>query len=211
MAELVTASPMLSLSTAVADTSTVVHAIEQHQRWMARGPNGKRADLRGRCFRGLTLDGCALDEAILRDADFSEAYLERASFVRADLRFASFRGANLRGADFSGALLDFSSLAEADVSGAKLLGASLSAANLDNIRMAWFDPTLLSERLWRAAGDNLELQMLAAYIGRTTERCWSDHRNLPAKYRRWIFEQFCRWKRPGDEAPPILSRISRTL
>lgn len=182
--------------------------IAAHARWVARDPGGVRADLCRHAFRGQALDGAVLDEAVLRDADFTGASLREASLVRADLRFASLRGADLRAANLSGALLDFASLAGADLSGARLLGASLAVTDLDDIRMSWFDPTLVSERLWRAAGNDLELRMVAAYVGHTTARCWDDHRDLPPRYRRWMLSEFLRWQRPGDEAPPLLAAIA---
>jgi hypothetical protein len=137
-----------------------------------------------------------------RDADLTDADLSETCLVRADLRFAGLRGANLRNADLSGA-----DLSGADLTGARFDGASLVHATLDDVRMSWFDPALLSERLWRAADDDLELRMLAAFIGRTTNRCWVDQKELSPRHRRWILLRCREWQRDGDEAPRLLAHL----
>jgi hypothetical protein len=115
--------------------------------------------------------------------------------------------ANLRNADLSGALLDRANLTGADLTGVRFDGASLVHATLDDVRMSWFDPALLSERLWRAADDDLELRMLAAFIGRTTNRCWVDQKELSPRHRRWILLRCREWQRDGDEAPRLLAHL----
>ena len=52
-----------------------------------------------------------------------------------------------------------------DLKGAKLARMDLRKARLSRVKMSWFDATLISERLWQAAGDSLEHQMLAAFVG----------------------------------------------
>jgi len=188
--------------------------LEAHRQWVAREPGGVQADLRQHVLHGADLSGRMLAEAILRDVDLTQANLAGTCLERADLRFASLRGADLRGADLRGACLDCTALDGANLGGADFEGASLKAASLEDVLMSWFDHTLLSERLWRAAGDQVELQMVAAFIGRTKSRCWDDYRNLTPRHRNWVLSEFARWRRPGDEAPELLEvwgrRAART-
>lgn len=180
-------------------------AFRAHERWVAHDPLGIRADLRQRSFRGADLTGCVLDEAVLRDTDFSDACLVGGSFVRADLRFALLRNSDLRDANFAGARLDFASLAGARLTGARFDGASFRKTTLDGVSMSWFDHTLLSEVLWRAAGGDIEKQLVAAFIGRRSNFCWDEFACIPPKRRRWVIDQLRLWVRPGDEAPLLVS------
>lgn len=176
-----------------------------HARWVAHEPLGERADLRQWRLSGADLAGRDLTEAVMRDADLSNATLVNTKLVRADLRFSLLCGADLRGADLSGALLDFSSLAGATLTVANFQGASLKNTNLDDVRMSWFDHTLVAERLFRAAGGNLERQMVAAFVGHTVGRCWKDYSDLPLRHRLWVLRQLRSWVRDGDEAPAQLT------
>jgi uncharacterized protein YjbI with pentapeptide repeats len=192
---------------AAAETAALAIRLDAHARWVAREPDGVQADLRQCRLRGIHLAKRMLAEAVMRDADLTDADLSETCLVRADLRFAGLRGANLRNADLSGALLDRANLTGADLTGARFDGASLVHATLDDVRMPWFDPALLSERLWRAADDDLELRMLAAFIGRTTNRCWVDQKELSPRHRRWILLRCREWQRDGDEAPRLLAHL----
>lgn len=183
--------------------------IDEHARWLDREPGGARAELAGAKLAGLRLGGARLDEADLRDADLRRVDLSGASLVRAQLRFACLRGADLRGAKLRGADLQGADLSGADLSGADLRHARLTRAILDDVRMAWFDPTLLAERLYRAAGEDLDRQMLASYVGRHVDWCWENLRHLSGRHRRWILGTYAAWLRPGDEAPTLLRRIAQ--
>lgn len=203
MADELIATEMES-TTAAELPAAVAHAVALHARWLAREPGGVRADLRQHRLSGLDLRGIDFSEAVLRDADVSGSDLREAKFIRADLRFASFRGADLRGAWLDGARLDGVAFDGAFLTTATFDGATLLLASFEGVRMSWFDPTLMSERLFRAAGDDLELKMFASYIGRMKNFCWDDYGHLPVKYRLWFIREARTWKVPDDEAPTIL-------
>jgi hypothetical protein len=199
MAELVIEAP------AAADLpAAVAVSLELHTRWLAREPGGVRADLRQQRLGGLDLRGVDLSETVLRDTDFSRCDLRGAKFIRADLRFAQLADADLRDADFESANLEFASLRGARLTGAWMRNACLTETNLDGVAMSWFDHALLGERLMRAAGDDLEMRMLASYIGRMTSYCWDDYGHLPVRYRLWLIRTVRQWKTLDDGAPPIL-------
>ena len=99
--------------------------LEEHEKWLANVPTGKRADLhcadlRGAnlCnanLRGGNLFNADLSNADLSNADLSDAALSNANLLDANLRDAnlynaSLFNANLRDANLSGAGLDFSCL-----------------------------------------------------------------------------------------------------
>jgi pentapeptide repeat protein len=178
--------------------------LDAHARWCARREGGARADLRQRRMRKLDLSGRVLAEAVLRDADLTGAVLCDTDLTAADLRFASLREADLRGANLSRAQLDFASLDGADLGGARFRGATLRNASLENVRMSWFDHTLLAEQLERAAAGDLELRMVAAFVGRTASRCWDDYRELEPRHRRWMLQVLGPLQRDGDDAPVVL-------
>ena len=187
------------------DFTTVLRS---HALWLSREPGGVRADLLSRHLAGADLAGADLREAVLSGADLRGADLSGARLDRAELRYTDLSGANLTKARLGGANLRGCCLKGADLTGASFAGAELSLVDLDGARMSWFDPALLAERLWRAAGESLEHRMLAAFVGRSRGWCWDDHRVLPPRQRLWMLQQFRRWLQPGDEAPPFMKLAS---
>ena len=67
--------------------------LENHKKWLLKGNDGKRANLRYANLRYANLIG-----ANLKGADLSDADLSCASLNEANLRGSDLRGANLRGA-----------------------------------------------------------------------------------------------------------------
>jgi hypothetical protein len=182
--------------------------LSAHADWVARRPAGERAILREAVLGGADLRGAHLQHADLKQAALSEATLRDAQLEHACLRWAVLRGADLTGADLTGADLTGADLRGADLTGANLRYCQLHNALLDGVRMSWFDPTLLAERLFRAASGDLDKQMLASYVGRHVHWCWEHLRHLPAGYRGWILETYTGWVQPGDEAPELLRRLA---
>lgn len=179
-----------------------------HADWVARRPGGERAVLRGAVLIGAELGGASLQQADLKRAVLAGATLRTAQLEHACLRWAVLRDADLSSADLSNADLSNADLRGADLSGASFRHCQLHNTLLDGARMSWFDPTLLAERLFRAAGGDLEKQMLASYVGRHVHWCWEHLRHLPASYRGWILETYTGWLQPGDEAPELLRRLA---
>ena len=126
---------------------------------------------------------------------------ERADLRGADLRGADLRGADLRGAYLGGAYLGGADLGGADLRGAYLEGADLGGAYLEGAKISWSSHALLSEILWRAAGDNIDRQMLAAWVGRNTRWCWSQFLAYPHPEREWALDTLASWVQDGDGAP----------
>jgi len=186
------------------EPDTLLQQLNLHKAWLDHEPGGLKICLRQRNLSGFDLRGYALAEAELGDAILTGAQLSGVSLRGADLAFCSLRGADLRNADLSGTDLRFAALDGADLTGADFSGAQLTLSSLDGVRMSWYDHTLISERLWRAAGNDVELRMVAAFVGRTVSRCWDNYRELGRKHRHWILNNFILWKRDGDEAPPLL-------
>lgn len=181
--------------------------LKKHGMWVKREVGGERASLCQYILRGLDLREYTLAKAIIHDSDLSDTILTGVSLRGADISFSSLRNADLRNADLNMADLQFAILDGADMSGANLSGALLSVTSFEGVRMSWFDHELISERLWRAAGDDLELRMVAAFIGRTKSRCWDDYRELSQIHRRWILKNFALWVREGDNVPELMNAI----
>ena len=129
--------------------------------------------------------------ADLSDAKLSGAILSGAKLYGADLRGAILRGADLRGTDLSGAIL----------SGAVLRDATIN----------WTSYALLSEILWQAAGDDIERQMLAAFIGRKTTWCWTEFIAFEHPQKEWALDTLAAWVKDDDNAPSILRRRAAQL
>ena len=113
--------------------------LEKHFLWLARDPNGVRADL-----GEANLYEANLSCNILRRANLSRADLGGANLRDADLRWADLSEANLSGADLSGADLGGANLYEANLScnilrRANLSRADLGGANLRDADLRWAD------------------------------------------------------------------------
>ena len=102
--------------------------LRKHNRWLANGVGGERADL----------SGADLHNANLRDADLRGADLSCADLYGADLHYADLRSANLRSADLHYADLRSADLRSADLHYADLRSAALRSADLRsaNLRSA---------------------------------------------------------------------------
>ncbi|MEY2655103.1 MAG: hypothetical protein RLZZ524_2131 [Pseudomonadota bacterium] len=151
-------------------------------------------------------DYATLFDAVV-DAARSRANLRGANLDGANLRGAYLDGANLRGANLDGANLRGAYLGGADLGGAYLGGANLRGAYLGEpgtTTINWNSHALISEILWRAAGDNEQRQMLAAYVGRRTDWCWDTWRAWQHPDREWALSELRKWVRDGDEAPDVL-------
>ena len=130
-------------------------------------------------------------EAVLRGSDLSGSDLSWSN-----LRGSDLRGSNLRGSDLSGS----------DLSWSDLRGSDLSWSNL-----SWSDHTLLSEILWRNAGEDLQRQMLAAWVGRKTGWCWSQFIAHPHPKREWALDTLADWVRDGDDSPQVIRDRANAL
>jgi len=104
---------------AIASEADFVAAIQAHESFVRRVPNGRRGDLRfvkapgvnlsqrrldeielsGADLSGANFEGTNLDRAVMSCADLSKANLARASLKRADLRGARIQGASFEYAD----------------------------------------------------------------------------------------------------------------
>lgn len=138
------------------DQETFLSILKEHQLWLdSHGQSGKRADLSGQYFSGISFRydaylpsaspwsvnlKCAnLKEINFSHADLSEANLEAANLIegnlseanlkRSNLSNATMINADLRGANLRGADLRNADLTGADLTGANLTGAELRGAN----------------------------------------------------------------------------------
>jgi uncharacterized protein YjbI with pentapeptide repeats len=98
-----------------------------------------KGNLYGAELRGAYLEGIALDNALLVDADMRECNLRNAVLSGSNLLQAKLGDANLDGADLSGAHLIFADLHRANLLGANLVEANLMGANLDQAVLAGAD------------------------------------------------------------------------
>jgi len=202
---------------------------------------GPLADLREAGLRGADLREADLREANLRMADLREAdlwkaHLEGANLVlaqmqkanlfrahlpgakmglakleMADLREADLREADLEGADLRKAHLEGANLREARLPGAKMQGCNLEGADLEGVVLGFYSHTLLSEVLYRAAGDDQECQMVAAWIGRRPDMCWPAFLDMRHPKRRWALRTLAAWVKPGDDAPQFMRRLAERI
>jgi len=86
---------------------------------------------------------------------------------------------------------------------AYLQGAYLQRANLQGAKISWSSHALLSEILWRAADTEARL-MLAAFVGRKTDWCWSEWATWDHPEREWALAELRKWVQDGDEAPDLV-------
>ena len=150
------------------DEETFLSILKEHQLWVdSNGQSGKRADLSGQDFSGISFRYHAylpsaspwtvnLRFAILREinfshADLSEANLEAANLIKGNLNGANLKrailskakmiNAHLSGAYLRGADLTGTDLTGADLTGANLTGAELRGANLTRANLIGTDLT----------------------------------------------------------------------
>ena len=150
------------------DEETFLSILKEHQLWVdSNGQSGKRADLSGQDFSGISFRYHAylpsaspwtvnLRFAILREinfshADLSEANLEAANLIKGNLNGANLKrailskakmiNAHLSGANLRGADLTRTDLTGADLTGANLTGAELRGANLTRANLIGTDLT----------------------------------------------------------------------
>lgn len=93
-------------------------------------------------FATMSLRGCNLSNAVLRDLDFSGVDFSEAILEKADFTYSSMRGCILKGAqcnyanffevDFSGAILDYADFSFSNCDFAVFKGASMYSANFFN-------------------------------------------------------------------------------
>ena len=95
--------------------------LRKHNRWLANGVGGERADLRYADMRYADMCGADLRYANLRYADLRGACLRNADLCGADLCDADLCGADLYDADMRGACLRNADLRGADLRGAENL------------------------------------------------------------------------------------------
>jgi hypothetical protein len=144
---------------------------------------------------------------VLGDPSGKRANLHGADLHGADLHGANLRWADLQGADLQGANLRWADLHGADLHGANLRWADLHGANLRWAKISWRSHAIVSEILWRAA-DTESREMLAAYIGRKTNWCWSDWATFAHPETEWAKGELLKWVKPGDDAPAQLTTQS---
>ena len=159
---------------------------------LLRGVNLRNADLRNTNLLGAVLTRARLGGANLCSSDLSYSHLEGAELSGADLSHTDLHQSFMGGAD----------LTEADLSCANFTNACTSKANLSNtdltgIRGIWQDHNLLSEILWRAA-DTVERQMLASFVGRKTNWCWTEWTEWKHPEKDWAFAQLAKWVHYDD-------------
>jgi hypothetical protein len=190
----------------------MMEAVELHRRWLASAPGGRQAVLRHVSMAGARLGAARLPMARLNGASLRGADLSGADLGRCDLRFADLREAKVEGASLVGADLRWSSLAGADLRGANFTRARLKGAVLDGARMNWSDRTLVSEILWRAAGDDVYRRMAAALVARQDDWCWDRFFAIPGLEQGWALHEVRRLIREGDDAPlEILATVEAQL
>ena len=129
---------------------------------------------------------------------------------------ANLRDANLYGADLYGA----------NLYGADLYGANLSVANnLSVATVSWNSHSLLSEILYRASGQDLGRQALAALIGRNVGWCWEtwlsddapggvdqdDWLGIVVDHRPWALSELAKWVKDGDGAPGAVRAMLKAV
>lgn len=150
------------------DEETFLSILKEHQLWVdSNGQSGKRADLSGQDFSGISFRydaylpsaspwsvnlKCAnLKEINFSHADLSEANLEAANLIKGNLNGANLKrailskakmiNAHLSGANLRGADLTGTDLTGADLTGANLTGAELRGANLTRANLIGTDLT----------------------------------------------------------------------
>jgi hypothetical protein len=182
----------------------ISYIIELHERWLKGEAGGKPADLRGADLSYLDLSGANLKNAEMSDVNLSHANLSGAILDRANLRSVDFRGANLRQASLIYADLRWSVLDGADLYQANFRDARLDGIAYEEVMVPWYSRTFVSRILRDAAADDVEKQMIAAFIGTEHYWCWRDFIKLPTSHRKWAIDELKKWVKKGDDAPDIL-------
>jgi len=143
----------------------------------------------------------------LRGADLTGAHLRGADLTGAHLRGADLTGAYLRGAYLTGADLTGADLTGADLTGADLTGADLTKGQM---KINWSSHNLIGEILWREAKENIDRQMLAAFISKKTDWCWAEWIKFQHPERKWAIQTLKGWITEGDDAPEFLTTTQET-
>lgn len=104
---------------------------EQHERWLAGLPNGKKAVLRDEDLSGVKINGVDLSRADLQGANLSHAFLTNMQFV----------GTNFHGADLHNVIFREVNLSEADLSETDMHRAELYHSKLHNVNLSEADLT----------------------------------------------------------------------
>jgi uncharacterized protein YjbI with pentapeptide repeats len=169
------------------------------------------ADLRGADLRGADLRDAALSDAALSGADLSGAVLRGADLRDAALSDAALSGAVLRGAVLRDAVLRGAVLRDAALSDADLSGAVLRDAVLRDAEINWQSHHLLSEILMRAAGDDIEKNMVAGLVRLRTDWCWEKWVKIEHSQRDWALAELAKWVKDGDGAPAIMRRLAEKI
>lgn len=87
---------------------------------------------------------------------------------------------------------------------AYLRGANLDGANLLGANLNWQSHQLISEILFRSAGDNIQRRMLAGLVRISTDWCWKKFLELDAPERDWALQTLAACIAKGDDHPPQL-------
>jgi hypothetical protein len=176
-----------------------------------RGADLRGADLRDAALSDAALSGADLSGAVLRGADLRDAALSDAALSGADLSGAVLRGAVLRGAVLRDAVLRGAVLRDAALSDADLSGAVLRDAVLRGAEINWQSHHLLSEILMRAAGDDIEKNMVAGLVRLRTDWCWEKWVKIEHSQRDWALAELAKWVKDGDGAPAIMRRLAEKI
>ena len=169
-------------------TKEMEEIIKSHQHWLKNPNHGSRANL-----HNADLYYADLRNVNLSDADLRNVCLRNANLSYTDLRYADLRNSDLRNADLS----------YADLRNANLRYTDLRNANLSHIKISWNSHELLAELLWKAAGENVDRQMLSAFVGRKVTWCWDTFLNqfFDHPEKGWALTTLAGWIEEGDEAP----------
>lgn len=188
--------------------------LAKHQLWLDGKQDGEYADLGFANLCSINLENANLSAACLRNAEFYQAQMKNvnlsgAFLYSARLVDANLEKANLRNTNFESANLKRANLRYANLTHSYLEGATLRDAFLEGIIVNWNSHCLISEILWRASGDNLNRQILAALIGRKLDWCWSDWLALDLLEKEWAITELRKWVKEGDDAPEILTNQTK--
>ena len=142
--------------------------LEEHEKWLANVPTGKRADLHCADLRGANLSNANLRAADLTGADLRDANLSGADLRGVNLHNADLSNATLRAADLRDAALSNANLLETNLCDANLYNASLFNANLRDANLSGAGLDFSCLPLWcaslKAHFDDTQLKQIAYHL-----------------------------------------------
>jgi hypothetical protein len=107
---------------------------------------------------------------------------------------------------------DFNCLAEAVQAAVKkrayLQGAYLQDAYLQGAKVNWNSHAMISEILFRAAGEDVDKRKVAGLVAVSLDWCWEKLLSIKDPNQKWALAELAKWVTKDDAAPDVLVKLA---